>query len=596
MKLNRLILTLVLLASVALSACHKETPTLTPFATATLPATSLPAATAISAPTPRPTATSAPTPTARPTTPVNFIPAEPRTAEPVSPVGFDGVTLSGTGVMPWWNDAVFYEIFVRSFYDSDGDGVGDLQGLIQKLDYLNDGDPTTDDDLGITGIWLMPIHQSPSYHGYDVADYYTVDDEYGTNADFQQLMTEAHARGIRVIIDLVLNHTSTQHPWFQESRNPNSLRRDWYLWSDKLPTGQGWHQDAGSGYYYGYFWDQMPDLNYENPEVTAAMQDVIRFWLEEMGVDGFRLDAIKHLIEENGVLENTPGTLAWFKDFYVFYKDINPNALTVGEVWSNTEQVVAYIGDKVDLAFEFDLAEAMLKTAFNARPLQLQVTQEKIIASYPPGQYATFLANHDQARTRSQLANDGQAKIAATLQLTFGGVPFIYYGEEIGMFGAKPDENIRRPLQWTAEGGFTTGIPWRDYYEDVQERNIAGQSADADSLLNHYRELIHLRNNHEALRIGAWQPVESDRTQVYSTLRYTEDEILLTLVNVSGRAMDDYSLSLEVGPFKPGVQPVLLLGEGMLYAPEINIAGGFFPYRPVELIPPYGSVVLQFLP
>ncbi len=554
-----------------------------------------PTATLTPAPTSRPTATPAPTPTARPTTPVNFIPAEARTAEPMSPVGFDGVPLSNRGAMPWWNDAVFYEVFVRSFYDSDGDGVGDLQGLIQKLDYLNDGDPTTDDDLGITGIWLMPIHQSPSYHGYDVADYYTVDDEYGTNADFQQLMTEAHARGIRVIIDLVLNHTSTQHPWFQESRDPNSLRRDWYVWSNELPTGEGWHQDLGNGYYYGYFWDQMPDLNYENPEVTAAMQDVIRFWLEEMGVDGFRLDAIKHLIEENGVLENTPGTLAWFEDFYVFYKDINPNALTVGEVWSNTEQVVAYIGDKVDLAFEFDLAEAMLKTAFNARPLALQVAQEKIIASYPPGQYATFLANHDQARTRSQLANDEQANVAATLQLTFGGVPFIYYGEEIGMSGAKPDENIRRPLQWNADGGFTTGIPWRDYYEDYQERHIAGQSADPDSLLSHYRALIHLRNQHEALRTGAWQPVESDRMQVYSTLRSTENEILLIVVNLSGRPADDYSLSLEVGPFAPGAQPALLLGEGELYTPEINVAGGFFPYRPVEVIPPYGSVVLQFL-
>ena len=592
MKRWRVLVTALMLVLALLAGCEQQAPATPSPATATLALTAtLPPAATLA-----PTATPAPTPTARPTTPIEFLPAAPRNPQPVAPVPLDGALPAGTGSYPWWNDTVFYEVFVRSFYDSDGDGIGDFQGLIQKLDYLNDGDPNTTDDLGVTGIWLMPINASPSYHGYDVVDYYDVNPEYGTLEDFRALMEAAHARGIRIIIDLVLNHTSTQHPWFQESRDPNSLLRDWYLWADARPSGQGWHRDSSGAYYFGIFWDQMPDLNYENPAVTAEMQDVIRFWLEEMGVDGFRLDAIKHLVEEDGVLVNTPGTLTWFEGFYVFYKSLAPEAFTVGEVWSPTYEVAQYVGDKVDVAFEFDLADAILKAAFGGRSGGVRLAQETVMESYPPGQFATFLANHDQTRVRSRLLNDEQAKVAATLQFTFGGVPFIYYGEEIGMQGAKPDENIRRPMQWTAEGGFTTGRPWRGYYEDYQERHVAGQNADPDSLLNHYRALLHLRNRHEALRIGDWLPVESDRIPVYSTLRYTDNEILLTLVNLSGQPVDDYSLSLAAGPFAPGMQPALLLGSGALFAPSVNADGGFAPYRPVDVLPPYASVILQFLP
>ena len=173
--------------------------------------------------------------------------------------------VTGTAGKPWWNDTTFYEIFVRSFYDSDGDGVGDLNGLIEKLDYLNDGDPATTSDLGVTGIWLMPVMASPSYHGYDITDYYQVNPEYGTSEDFKRLIAEAHKRGIRVIIDLVLNHTSSEHPWFSESQNPNSPKRAWYVWSAEEPQGKGWHPGKDGGYYYGYFGERMPDLNYKNP-------------------------------------------------------------------------------------------------------------------------------------------------------------------------------------------------------------------------------------------------------------------------------------------------------------------------------------------
>ena len=203
----------------------------------------------------------------------------------------------------WWNERVFYEIFIRSFQDSDGDGIGDIQGLIDRLDYLNDGDPATDLDLGITGIWLMPPMEAHSYHGYDVTDYYAVESDYGSLADMRLLVAEAHKRGIAVLVDMVLNHTSSRHPWFTASRIGEQIYANWYIWADDHPGYVGpwgapaWHQ-AGDRYYYGVFWDGMPDLNFLNTAVTQAVYDIASFWLTDIGVDGFRLDAIKHLIEK----------------------------------------------------------------------------------------------------------------------------------------------------------------------------------------------------------------------------------------------------------------------------------------------------------
>jgi glycosidase len=497
--------------------------------------------------------------------------------------------------MPWWNDAVFYEVFVRSFFDSDGDGVGDLQGLIQKLDYLNDAHPNTTTDLGITGIWLMPVCQSPSYHGYDVTDYYRVDDEYGTNDDFRLLVEEAHARGIKVIIDLVLNHTSSQHPWFLEAQDPRSPKRDWYIWSQEKPQGPGWHESP-SGYYYGYFSANMPDLNYRNPVVTAAMYDVVRFWLQDMGVDGFRLDAVKYLIEEGSTVEHTEATRAWLQEFFGFYKGIQPKAIAVGEVWGSTDDVAKYIGGKMDLAFEFYLAGATLESAGGMNKGNVERAQQLVLQSYPLDQYATFLANHDQNRARSRLVSDEQAKVAATLQLAFSGVPFVYYGEEIGMKGVKPDEDIRRPMQWSAEGGFSAATPWRAYFSDFAQRNVEGQDKLGDSLLNHYRALIRLRNTHEALRIGNWLPVETGKSVVYAALRFSDEEAVLVVVNLSGREVNDYNLSLLRGPLRPVLRPALLLGQGNFYAPTVSERGGFDSYRPVDTLPPYSSVLIQLQP
>lgn len=509
-------------------------------------------------------------------------------------------TIATADEAAWWLDAVFYEIFVRSFYDTDGDGVGDLKGVIEKLDYLNDGDPATNSDLGITGIWLMPVMQSPSYHGYDVVDYRTIDDEYGTNEDFQRLMEEAHKRGIRIIVDLVMNHTSVLHPWFVESVKPDSPRRDWYVWSADA-TGAGWHNLGQDERYYGYFGDHMPDLNYDNPEVTAAMYDIARFWLEEMGVDGFRLDAIKYMVEEGRNVESTPGTMEWLESFKEYYKSVKPDAFAVGEVWTDTVIASMYVPQRVDAIFEFSLAEAILKSAQGADRKAVERTQENVKKKYGMGEYATFIANHDQVRTRSRLPEEGQAFTAASLQMLYGGTPFIYYGEEIGMMGKKPDENLRRPMQWTSDGGFTTGTPWNAYYEDVAERNVVGQDGDPASLLNHYRSLIRLRTTYPALRIGDWRPVAvpSGASSVYSAMRSLGDERFLVLINLDDKPVSEYELSLEPlaggEPAAAATKADLVFGsaQGTAQIPVIA-TDGFTGYKPIDTLPPYSTFVIRY--
>lgn len=490
--------------------------------------------------------------------------------------------------LTWWEDRVFYEVFVRSFQDSDGDGVGDINGLISKLDYLQ--------SLGIRGIWLMPIMESPSYHGYDVVDYYSVDQEYGTKEDFLRLIDEAHQRDIRVIVDLVLNHTSSEHPWFTESRSPDSDKRDWYVWEEVKPSGSGWHP-SGSAYYYGIFWEGMPDLNYENPEVTAAMLDVVRFWLEDMQVDGYRLDAIKFLIEGETSNESTPETHAWLKEFYTYYKSVDPTAYTVAEAWTTTSIAANYVEEEVDTVFEFDLARTILEAAARGNKSSLENTLRQSLDAFPEAQFATFLANHDQKRTRSALFADERTYTAATIQLTLPGIPFIYYGEEIGMQGDKPDENIRRPMQWTGEEGvgFTTGIPWNEPFEDYPERNVALQEEDPASLLNHYRALLALWNDHEALRSDEFVFVTTDSNRVLAYLRPGTESTILVLVNLHREAINDYTLDLESGPLTPISTTTLLMGAGEITPPDIT-NGGFSSYKPLDSLPPFSSTIIEFVP
>jgi len=508
----------------------------------------------------------------------------------------------GSNDYAWWSNSVFYEIFVRSFYDSNGDGIGDLNGLIDKLDYLNDGDPKTTTDLGVTGIWLMPIHPAPSYHGYDVTDYYAVNPEYGTAEDFKRLMDEAHQRGIRVIIDLVLNHTSSEHPWFQEAQDPNSPRRDWYVWSPTDPGTPGplggypWYSTP-NGYYYAIFWVGMPDLNYANPEVTAEMDNVAKFWLEDMDVDGFRLDAARYLVEEGEVLADSPANHSWFENFRLAYKDINPQAMTVGEVWSYNSSIKDYVqGDELDLVFNFELASQITDKVNGTTATQLQEVIKSTVSIFKPGAYATFLTNHDQNRVMNVVRGKVErAKLAATILLTLPGTPFLYYGEEIGMTGQKPDEQIRTPMQWSAanSAGFSTTTPWEPPNDDYVEKNVALQDGDPESLLSLYRTFIQLRDNHIALRVGDYVPVESDNNSMLAFLRVHEDEVVLVLINMSREPVTSLSLSLAEGPLSGKYAANMLHGAGEPGSLQVNSAGGFDVYPLGVEIPANGSLVIQ---
>lgn len=508
--------------------------------------------------------------------------------------------------LPWWNDRVFYEIFVRSFYDSDGDGIGDLRGVIEKLDYLNDGDPNTTDDLGVTGIWLMPVQDATRYHGYDVDDYRAINPQYGSADDLRALVEAAHARGIAVIVDLVLNHTSYLHPWFQASLRGDSAYADWYVWRDENPGYRGpdnqevWHEYRGR-FYYGVFWSGMPDLNLENAAVTAELYDVARYWLDDLGVDGFRLDAVKHFIEDGEEQENTAATRAWAAAFNQHVHTINPDALTVGEIWSSSFNVAPYVPESVNLAFEFDLAVAMVTSAQQRNPGGMSSLQARALELYPFGQYAPFLTNHDQNRVMSDLRGDvGAAKVAASLLLTGPGVPFLYYGEEIGMMGVKPDERIRTPMQWTNDpltAGFTSAAaPWQALADRGREYSVAAQTDDPESLLSHYRTLIHLRNGHSALRGGAWTAVESESRRVYAFVRHDDAESLLVLVNLDREPVTDYALTLESGPLAGMTTAEALYGlpaDSGISAPAINEAGGFAGYLPVPELAARSTLVLR---
>ena len=385
----------------------------------------------------------------------------------------------------------------------------------------------------------MPIMDSPSYHGYDVVDFYTVETDYGSNEDFKRLMDEAHKRGIRIVIDLVINHTSTQSEWFKAADAGDPNYRDWYIWAEKDPGylgpwgAQAWYAGK-NGYYYAMFWSQMPDLNLNNPAVTDEVNKIISYWLKDMGADGFRLDAVKHYIEQVRSQQNTPATHAWLKNFYQYYKSVNPEAFTVGETWTSPDNSAKYVGDEVDASFEFDLSKAIMTSANGPSASTLSTQMQTTLDLYLEGQYAVFLTNHDQDRSMNVLQDDKKAKLAAAMLLTSPGVPFIYYGEEIGMTGTKPDEDIRRPMQWTGDSasvGFSTGKPWRDPSSDYPTVNVANETSDPNSLLSYYRDLIHLRNEHSALRTGHTIVIDSGNRSVYALLRYDDNEAILIPVS-----------------------------------------------------------------
>ena len=429
----------------------------------------------------------------------------------------------------WANGAVFYEVFVRSFKDSNGDGRGDLPGLIAKLDYLNDGDPATTTDLGVDALWLMPIFASPSYHGYDVTDYENINPDYGTNDDFATLMREAHRRGMKVVVDLVLNHSSDKHPWFVDSASsPTSKKRDWYVWSATElgwgqpwnASGRSWHNKDGA-FYYGVFWGGMPDLNFKNPEVRAEAKRIAKLWLDR-GVDGYRLDATRHLIEtgEGAGQSDTDETHAFMRELAASVRAAKPDVVLIGENWTETPIIAKYFGDtskvpggdELPLNFDFPLASRIIAAVRQGQASLLAEKIAEIQSTYPEGAtWVPFLTNHDNIRLATNLQKDaGQLRSAAAVLLTLPGTPFLYYGEEVGLQNGPgdDDESKRTPMPWDASdpgGGFTTGKRWRSFAPGQATANVAAQTADPGSLLSHYRSLIRARHASSAVQRGKLQ-------------------------------------------------------------------------------------------
>jgi alpha-amylase len=481
---------------------------------------------------------------------------------------------------------VYYEIFVRAFYDSNGDGIGDLNGVTVKLDYLK--------SLGVSGIWLMPINPSPSYHGYDITDYEGINPQYGTLQDFKKLVIEAHKRGIKVVIDMVINHTSDQHPWFKAALDPKDPHHDWYLWAKpgtdlkaiSAVGGPAWHRASNGAYYEGTFVGAMPDLNYDNPAVRKEMVDVGRFWLR-LGVDGFRLDAAQHIYDDLRTDMNDPIALQkntrWWAAYRHALEATNPLVWLVGEVArQNPDDLTPYLGP-LNAVFNFPLATQLIESVNQERNLGIGRGLEYTYAAYrthAKGDFddAPFLSNHDQERVMSQLDdNMAHMRLAAALLLTLPGHPFLYYGEELGMQGAKPDENLREPMRWYRGGKGSGTASWKDWStSDDAAVSVEAQQNDSASLLNLYRKLIGWRGQVSALRDGVLHNVPAADPHVLAyTLQDAQSRVLV--VHNLSREARVFELSVDVH-----VSSVRLQSEGGVVLQDGKLT-----------LPPYTTAILQ---
>ena len=491
----------------------------------------------------------------------------------------------------WFHRAVGYEVFVRSFADSNGDGIGDFAGLTQKLDYLNDGKPGGT-DLGIDLIWLMPVNDSPSYHGYDVRNYRTLQPDYGTDADFDAFLAAAHARGIRVVLDLVLNHTSNQHPWFQASA-AGTDHTDWYVWSAtqlpwKQPFGNAlsWHK-SGNRWYYGVFSAGMPDLNYQSAAVTAEMTDVAKTWLDR-GVDGFRLDAVRYLIETGAGAgqKDTQPTLDWWTTWATALRAHQttanrPEPLLLGEAWAANAIAAKYHagGAGLNMTFDFDLASALVgdvQAGDADVTAQVVCGEESLFGA--SGARGTFLTNHDMVRVATQVGDPALLPAAAVLLFSLPGTPWVYYGEELGLRNGADagDEAKRQPMPWHPGPGvgFTTGTPWQAPNADAAEISVAVELAQPTSLLALYRQLIGLRKSSEALSVGETRLLRAG--PLVGVLRQAGAERVLALVNLGPTAQAIPWTAAQLGP----TSPTDLLAGGA----AVSLAGLVLPAHGVRVL------------
>ncbi|HZC99004.1 MAG TPA: maltose alpha-D-glucosyltransferase [Actinomycetes bacterium] len=485
----------------------------------------------------------------------------------------------------WYKTAVFYELYVRGFQDGNGDGNGDFRGLTERLDFLQ--------WLGIDCIWLLPIYPSPLRDGgYDVSDYFSILPAYGTLGDFYEFLEAAHARGIRVIADLVMNHTSDQHPWFQESRKPGSAKRDWYVWSDTdqryldariifvdhEASNWTWDSEAQAFYWHRFFWHQ-PDLNYDNPEVQEAMMEVIRFWLD-MGLDGFRLDAVPYLFEREGTnCENLPETHEFLKRVRKEVDSKYEGKLLLAEANQWPPDVVPYFGegDECHMAFNFPVMPRMfmaLRREDRTPTIDIMNRTPKIPDS---AQWGLFLRNHDEltlemvtdeerdymyaeyakdprmrrnigiARRLAPLLENGRRQVELLYSLLFSlpGSPVVYYGDEVGMgdniyLGDR--DGVRTPMQWSSDrnAGFSRADPAALYLPllmdpvyGFQAVNVEAQERVSTSLLHWLRRLLQVRKQHPVFGMGDYEPLYPENRRVFAFIRQLGSDVVLVVANLS---------------------------------------------------------------
>jgi alpha-glucosidase len=481
----------------------------------------------------------------------------------------------------WWERGIIYQIYPRSFMDSDGDGVGDLKGILNRLDYLQ--------WLGVDAIWISPIYPSPmADFGYDISNYTEIDPIFGTLEDFEVLLAEIHRHGLKLLLDYVPNHTSDQHPWFIDSRSArDSVKRDWYIWRDPKPDGGppnnwlsnfgggAWERDDKTGqYYYHAFLKEQPDLNWRHPQVQEAMLDALRFWLDR-GVDGFRVDVMHHIMKDDEFRDNPPNPdwqpgMSPYHELLTTYTADLPEVqeivakmrsvveeyrdrMLVGEIYLPVERLMAYYGASgkgAHLPFNFQL----IRLPWKARDIAAAVERyEALLPSY--GWPNWVLGNHDKSRIATR-AGPAQARVAAMLLLTLRGTPTLYYGDEIGMhdvpipagqvedpfeknvpglgLGRDPE---RTPMQWTGDerAGFTMGTPWLPVADDYETINVAVERNQETSILNLYHRLIELRRAEPALSVGGFAPLPADNDLI-AYVRKTDERRLLVVLNLGAKA------------------------------------------------------------